>query len=100
MNQNYFLEQSCEYKIQEGGYNENYKLVRSIRSNRNGYRYLNNQQCWALFKCPTDMYAYWRRDWFYTEWNYDQVRFHGVNNAHYRILSGDLGGSSIWYTIV
>ena len=29
--------------------------------------YADNQQCWASFKCPSDMFAYWRRKIFYTE---------------------------------
>ena len=94
-----FSEQLCEYKIKEGGYYENYKLVRSIRSNKNGYGYMDSQQCWASFKCPTDMHAYWRREQFYTERYYDQVRFYGVNNDQYRVYSGDLGWSSTWYTL-
>ena len=73
--------------------------MRRIESYKNGERYMNNQQCWASFKCPTDMYAYWRRDWFHTERNFDQVRFYGVNTDQYRIYSGDLGGSSTWYTL-
>ena len=94
------LEQFCEYTIREGSYSNNYKLVRSIQSNRSGYGYLNNQQCWASFKCPTDMYAYWQRARFETERNVDQVRFYGVNNGQYRLLSGGLGGSDTWYTLL
>jgi len=93
------LEQLCEYEIIQGGYSENYKLIRSISSNQNGHGYFDYQQCWASFKCPSNMYAYWRRVIFETEASYDRVLFYGVNNYEYRTYSGDLGGSETWYTL-
>ena len=94
-----FKEQLCEYKIKSGGFYENYELVRSIFSNKSGNGYFDYQQCWASFKCPSDMYAYWRRVSFETEPSYDRVIFYGVNNYEYRTYSGDLGGSETWYTL-
>ena len=90
------LEQLCEYKIKQGGDYENNKLIRSIQANR----YINNQQCWASFKCPSDLNAYWRRVNFNTEKTFDQVRFYGENTDQHRIYSGDLGWSSNWHTLL
>ena len=95
----YFSEQLCEYKIVESGYDESNTLVRSIRSNKKGNGYVDNQQCWASFKCPTGMFAYWRRVRFWTEWDFDQVRFVGINNKDYRVISGKLHGSAEWDTL-
>ena len=95
----YFSEQLCEYKIVESGYHESNTLVRSIRSNKKGNGYVDNQQCWASFKCPMGMFAYWRRVKFVTEWGHDQVRFFGVNNKDYRVFSGELHGSATWDTL-
>ena len=91
-------EQLCDYTIREAYYEDN-KLVRSIFSSKNGHEYMNNQQCWASFKCPQGLHAYWRRRSFSTERHYDQVRFYGVKTDQYRIYSGDLGGSHTWHTL-
>ena len=32
--------------------------------------------------------------------DFDQVRFYGVNNGQYRVLSGGLGGSYTWYMLL
>ena len=95
----YFLEQLCEYQIVESVFDEDNTLVRSIRSNKKGDGYDDNQQCWASFKCPTGMFAYWRRVKFVTERGHDQVRFFGVNNKDYRVFSGELHGSASWDTL-
>ena len=92
-------EQLCEYQIIPGGYYENNKLVRSIYSNKDGDGYVDYQQCWASFKCPSGLYAYWRRVSFETEVSYDRVLFYGLNNYQYRTYSGNLGGSETWYTL-
>ena len=99
-----FLEQLCDYKIIKGGYYDDYELVRQIRSKKEAlsyfdYGYKNYQQCWTNFKCPDDMYAYWRRVEFETESSADYVIFYGVNSGDYRKYSGRVGGSSSWYTM-
>jgi len=94
--------QLCDYNVIEGGYYENYKLVRQILSRKQSLTYpgyKNFQQCWTRFKCPDDMLAYWRRATFYTESGYDYVIFYGVNNGDYRKYSGSYGSSSSWYTL-
>ena len=61
-------EQFCEFDIVKGGYYDDYELVRSIKSSPYGYsNYMNEQQCWASFKCPPNHTVYWRRAWFNTE---------------------------------
>ena len=63
-----FSEQFCEFDIVKGGYYDNYELVRSVSSTPYGYYYyINNQQCWASFKCPSNKKVYWRRAYFDTE---------------------------------
>ena len=107
LNQNsalYILEQLCDYQIIQGGYYDQYELVRRIRSKKEALSYYDNgyknfQQCWTSFKCPDDMYAYWRRVEFETESGYDYVIFYGVNSNDYRKYSGRVGGSSSWYTM-
>ena len=98
------LEQLCDYKIIEGGYYEDYKLVRQIKSKKealssNSYGYKNYQQCWTRFKCPDDLLVYWRRAQFYTESSYDRVVIYGVNNGDYRRYDGNYGSSTSWYTL-
>ena len=63
------------------------------------YGYKNFQQCWTRFKCPDDMYAYWRRVEFETESGNDYAIFYGVNSGDYRKYSGRVGGSNSWYTM-
>ena len=95
----------CDYKIIEGGYNENYKLVRQIRSRKqalsydeNGY--IDNQQCWARFKCSNNLIAKWRIVKLETEGpDYDTVIFYGVNNGQSRRYSGLYGSTNIWSTL-
>ena len=58
-----YSEQPCLYQIEQGGLEEGYKPVRSIKANMTGDDYggyAKHQQCWASFKCPSDMFAYWR----------------------------------------
>ena len=99
-----FLEQLCDYQIIKGGYYDDYELVRQIRSKKEAlsyyeYGYKNFQQCWTSFKCPDDMYAYWRRVEFETESGYDYVTFYDANSDDYRKYSGRIGGSTSWYTM-
>ena len=79
------------------------QLVRQIKSKKQAISYYEAgykkyQQCWAKFKCPDNMYAYWRRAKFQTMHN-DYVVFYGVNNFQYRRYSGNYGSSSSWYTL-
>ena len=65
-----YLEQRCLYRIEQGTDLEDYKPVRSIHAHIEGSHYGSyaaHQQCWAYFKCPPDMFAYWRRNFFFTE---------------------------------
>ena len=94
----------CDHSIVEGHYYDNSKPVRQIRSKiqkLSSYEegYINNQQCWARFKCPDDMRAYWKRKSFETETTHDYVAFYGVNNYEYRKYSGYLSSSNSWYSL-
>ena len=94
----------CDYNIVEGDYYDNYKPVRQIRSKSkqlSSYEdgYINNQQCWARFKCPDDMRAYWKRKSFETESCCDHVSFYGVNSGDYRKYSGGYSSSNSWYSL-
>jgi len=77
---------------------ENYNPVRKINSNVDGNRdYIDYQNCWASFKCPSGMLAYWRILNLLTEDNYDQVLFYGVNNYQSRVYQGELRDSQSNY---
>ena len=45
------------------------------------------------------MLVYWRRAQFWIEGGYDQVVLYGVNNGQNRKYTGDVGGTSSWYTL-
>ena len=97
-------EQWCDYKIIQEWWNDGTDHVRQIRSNNTmeypnefdyiGYR--RDQQCWANFKCPDDMYAYWSFVVFDTN---HPVIFHAVNSGSSREYVGDIGGSNSWFTL-
>ena len=94
----------CDYRIVEGDYYSGYTPVRQIRSKRqelSSYEdgYINNQQCWARFKCPDDMRVYWRRKTFYTESCCNYVTFYDVDSGHYSKYSGYYGSSSYFNSL-
>ena len=65
----------------------------------NDHGYKNFQQCSTRFKCPDNMYAYWRFAEFETESGYDKVVFYGVNSGGFREFSGSIGEMLYWTTM-